>query len=244
MSQADALDDRLPWLPNEPEPRRERSQSEIARWFAAVALLLGAGYWLLAESLQREAPREAKPTATSIVRPPAKPAKSMRPSARLEPGTASPTPAPQLQPVVPAPIEISPPQSASPEPRPVTSPAPKPTPQPQARSLPAPAPASAPVAAPRLGSVKQPTVQPIQRYGGLVQVGAFADLKQATSIWNDMVSADATLAAVHPSLIQNRDWNGQPFYQFQIGTASKGASQALCQSLQSADIRCEVVAIP
>lgn len=89
-----------------------------------------------------------------------------------------------------------------------------------------------------------PDLRPAERFGGIAQIGAFTDKRQADLVWRDMVRANAALEQARVSLIQNRDWNGQLFYQFQVATASPQDSEILCRSMQQINIRCAVVAIP
>lgn len=89
-----------------------------------------------------------------------------------------------------------------------------------------------------------PDPRPPERFGGIAQVGAFTDKRQADLIWRDMVHANAGLEDARVSLIQNRDWNGQLFYQFQIATASPQDSEILCRSMRQINLRCEVVSFP
>lgn len=89
-----------------------------------------------------------------------------------------------------------------------------------------------------------PDLRPAERFGGLAQIGAFTDKRQADLVWRDMVHANAGLEGARVSLIQNRDWNGQLFYQFQVATASPQDSEILCRSMRQINLRCEVVSFP
>ncbi len=77
--------------------------------------------------------------------------------------------------------------------------------------------------------------------GRVVQLAAFAQAEQAKLVWRDIVHAYPAVAQFQPSLIENRDWNGRPFFQFQLGTASHADSEMLCQSMQRLNFRCAVV---
>src|SRR5690242_20402573 len=120
MSQADVLDDRLPWLPNEPVPPRERSQPEIAAMLIAAALLvIGAAYWLLQGEFQQQRPAATRPAAsTTIALPRAKaPAPPRSAPQDVQVPAYVPMPAaPEPQAVVPS----------TPERQPLVQPAPEP----------------------------------------------------------------------------------------------------------------------
>jgi hypothetical protein len=80
-----------------------------------------------------------------------------------------------------------------------------------------------------------------QAYNSVVNLAAFRNAKQGHAIWHDVVRAYPAARTLTPGVIQNRDWNGQLFYQFQIGTASLLDSESMCQALRPLDLRCEVV---
>jgi len=78
--------------------------------------------------------------------------------------------------------------------------------------------------------------------GREVQLGAFSAIAQAKPAWRAMERAYPPLKQFKASLIQNRDSNGQLFYQFELGTASQADSVMLCQSMQRLHFRCAVAA--
>jgi hypothetical protein len=84
---------------------------------------------------------------------------------------------------------------------------------------------------------------PSQISGQVIHLGAFADIRRAGAVWRDITQAYPPLERFHPSLIQNRDWNGQPFYQFEVGTPSRSDSEMLCQSMARLRYRCSVIGL-
>jgi hypothetical protein len=83
-----------------------------------------------------------------------------------------------------------------------------------------------------------------QATGQVVQLGAFPTVEQAKPVWRAMERSFPPLRQFSASLIQNRDWNGHAFYQFEIGTASQADSVMLCQSMQKLNFRCAVAGRP
>ena len=78
----------------------------------------------------------------------------------------------------------------------------------------------------------------------LVQLGAFGSVDEAKRAWRAMERSYPPLKQFSASVIQNRDWNGHAFYQFQVGTASQADSEMLCQSLKHLNFRCAIVVPP
>jgi hypothetical protein len=89
----------------------------------------------------------------------------------------------------------------------------------------------------------RPGVHNQQVLGRVVHVGAFAEMGQAKLVWGNMVRSYPAVGKFEPSLIANRDWNGRPFYQFQVETASLADSQMLCQSIERFNFRCAIVGV-
>lgn len=83
-----------------------------------------------------------------------------------------------------------------------------------------------------------------QAYNSMVNLAAFENAKQGGAIWRQVLKSYPPARSLAPAVIQNRDWNGRLFYQFQVGTASAAESQMFCQSVQQLDLRCEVVRFP
>jgi hypothetical protein len=90
----------------------------------------------------------------------------------------------------------------------------------------------------------RPGLHSQQTLGRVVHVGAFAEMEQAKLVWGSMVRSYPAVGKFEPSLIANRDWNGKPFYQFQVETASLADSQMLCQSIERLNFRCAIVGVP
>ena len=85
---------------------------------------------------------------------------------------------------------------------------------------------------------------PRQAYNSMVNLAAFNNAQQGGAIWKDVIRSYPPARDLTPGVIQNRDWNGRLFYQFQVGMASAAESQSFCQSLRRLDLRCEVVTFP
>jgi hypothetical protein len=246
MSQAEALDERLPWLADEPAPPPSRGHFEIAGWLALAAVAVGGGaYWLLFGNEVRETARET-PAATIAARPQRVAQRAQEDMQPTEAPMPAPVPAPVVQPTPERQLETRTvePASSTPPRQQLARPAPQPAAPTRREAAEVTRAPGSEIARPAAPAHAAPAVQPPQQFGGLVQVAAFADLKQARPVWTAMVSAYPALAQYRASLIENRDWNGRPFYQFQIGTGSRADSQALCRSVRAANFRCEVVAVP
>lgn len=273
--------DALPWLADEPAPRRKWPLTEIAGWLVAAALFAGgAAYWLTLSAhappagIERTAPQSATstvpiPEAVPVHRESA-PADSKTGGGAVGGSSAVPT-----SPPVPATRLIAPgrPQAAEPRKEPASTGATAPNSAkakvatvPASSAKAAAAPATKPAAA-QVGSAKlaaaaaepllpsasatarkllAPPQAPVrqQAYNSVVHLAAFSNAQQGHTIWRTVVRTNPAVRDLTPGVIQNRDWNGRLFYQFQVGTESQAESQALCQSLRPLDLRCEVMNLP
>ena len=75
--------------------------------------------------------------------------------------------------------------------------------------------------------------------GGSARLAAFSDVGDARRVWREMERYYPRLRTYRAGIIQNRDWNGRVFYQFQVATASALDSRMLCARMQALDYRCE-----
>lgn len=247
MSQAirPANTERLPWLANEPQPVVTSRLRELAGWLVAAVLLLGIGAsWLIMRVSDRGPSPRSRPVPAAIVAlPPARPhgperdvlSKQSRPSPNVpEPQSAlvqrsRAEATRQVQSNGRAMIRNAPPSKRRPQ-VPVLADI--------VRRV-----SSAEVVQ-RSHLVLRPASGATPSFGCVVQVGAFLDMDQGELVWRDMVRALPAVEQVRASVIQNRDWNGQTFYQFQIRTGSRKDSQLLCRSMVQSNIRCEEVRFP
>ncbi|MGZ2412664.1 hypothetical protein ACUXST_002093 [Sphingomonas sp. F9_3S_D5_B_2] len=273
MTEADTRPgaERLPWLGNEAVAPDHHSLGRFAAWFIPAALVISGGaYVLLAEDEpNQQPPQQVTPAlSTTVALPPAQTSTSKRVAksrvahtSTSAPATASSAPVPQSAHAV---NRISTPKVAPPvtlaggecECRSKAS-----ARQKTVVAAKSPAPAQAKVAAPARVAVQaaprlpgryylRPTAalpQPrfgSQKRGGAVQFGAFVGMQGAQATWRQIERAYPPINQFHASVIENRDWNGQRFNQFQIETASQADSEMLCQSLARYKFRCTVMALP
>lgn len=254
MSQAEAVaaGDRLPWLANEAMPRSTYNLREVSGWLIAAALVVGGGAFWLVETGQPNPASEVAPTrTTTVVLPQAQNSPSQSQSKKVVPvhGRRSYS-------VLAVSHHAAHERTAAEHPNVTAAKAPN-VAEAQKKAVVASADTagSKPGAARGPGSLAsssgrpsstwpRPALRPSQIHGGVVHVGAFADVQQAKLVWREMVRAYPAVAQFQPSLIENRDWNGRPFYQFQVGTASQADSEMLCQSMERFNFRCAIVGLP
>jgi hypothetical protein len=243
----------LPWLANEATPRSRNSLREISGWLAAAALFVGGGaYWLVERGAQPSPSPQVTPArTTTVVLPQAETVRQQQASKVLAPSKHGPAAAVRRAPLETRHIQVA---AAHPTITRVKYPemlaqAAKPRPCKCASGA-----ELAKAAGKDSGTTSlaysashpsplwpRPGVRPSQFQGRIVQVGAFAQVDEAKLVWRDMVRAYPAVAQFQPALIENRDWNGHPFYQFQVGTASQADSEMLCQSMQRLNFRCAVM---
>ena len=250
MSRAEAASamDRLPWLPDEPQPPRARRRSgTLLGWAAAaIAVVAGAGFWMGTRSVQDQpvAPAHRSQPATTVQLPEARPA---TPQVHLpvQPQVA-PITAPQVQPAPAREVKIAiPPAERTTVNEVVTTTHEEKVAEQAARSP-----------EPRVGAT---AVQPKSSYviprpwparvtagaaGRLVQIGAFGSTHQAKLGWRYMVRAYPAVAHLPAVVRPARNSNGRTFYRFQIGTTSQAHSEVLCQRMQAIHFSCAVVGLP
>ena len=235
--------DRLPWLPDEPQPRRAKRRGRpMLPWATAAILVVAAGgLWLGTRSINPPLPKtgHAPPPATTMLLPEARPAEPQ--DVRLPPQREiAPAPAPQVRPAPERELRIPLPSikrsAASDE----SKSAP---PAEQAEEKPAAAPAAA---------VPQQFVMPkpwnprvfAGAAGRVVQIGAFGSVTQAKRGWWYMVSAYPAVAHLPAVVRPARNSKGRTFYRFQVGTTSQAHSEVLCQRMEHIRFSCAVVGLP
>jgi hypothetical protein len=253
--EAAAAMDRLPWLPDEPPPRRirRRGAALFAPLMAIVLLVAGAAYWLGSGGVENLAPPTSAPPrpAATVRLPAAHRAAPAQPQVKL-------APAPEVEPIVVPPmpvIDTPPPIRRSPEKT-------RAMPHRAAERAPSPGSASEPgQAAPRVATdllQSQALVRPTPAFvarpwnprvaqgaaGRLVQVGAFGSIHQAKLGWVFMVGAYPAMSRLPAVVRPARNSNGRIFYRFQVGTTSQAHSEVLCQRMQRISFSCAVVDLP
>ena len=216
MSRVDvaAAMDRLPWLPDEPQPKRAtRRRGALLGWSAAaLALAAVAGLWIGMTSIdQAVLPTAQHPQPTATIQLPE--ARSAAPAVvRIPPQReVSLAPSPEVRAATVREVPIAPPAQKAP---------PLVTPKfPTARALPGAA-------------------------GRAVEVGAFGSPPQAMSGWRYVLRAYPGLAGLDAVVTTSRNSKGRLFYRFQLGTTSQAHSEVLCQRMQKIDFSCAVVGLP
>jgi len=248
MRQAQAAD-RLPWLSDEPSPRKARgiSNREVAGWATvAVLLVAGASYWMGAHSWRTSSPAPQAtrpgtpvplPQARTVEGPP-QPQVTFEPAPEVTPAPVREVPIarPRIEKRAPPPVAAPPaalgPAEAPVEDKPVAAP-PVAPPIPQA----APTTANRPLAL-------WPATQSQGAYGRIVRIGAFGSRLQAKLGWRYMVEAYPAVAHLPAAVVESRNSRGRPFYRFQIGTTSQAHSEVLCQRMARIRLSCAVVGLP
>jgi hypothetical protein len=234
MSRVDAAAamDRLPWLPDEPQPPRATARGgALMGWSAAaIALALAVGLWIGVTSIDQSVlpnAQQAQPTAT-VRLPEARPAAPAGARTPMEPKVKLP-PAPEVR---SAPSREVPIAAAQPS---------KAAPLAADRSSAAPSEASAkkPLATPASS-----TARALPSTGRAVQVGAFGSPPQARNGWRYVVRAYPGLAGLDAVVTTSRNSKGRLYYRFQVGTSSQAHSEVLCQRMQKIQFSCAVVGLP
>jgi len=259
MSVDTAAADRLPWLADEPAPRRAkpRRRGSLLPWAAAVAAMVGVGgFWMGVRSVEHPAAppsRRAQPTMTVQLPPPQPPASpEVVIPAQAE---VRPTPVPEVRPAPSREVRIAAPphpkataqETAKVAPVEATASAEAQQSQPAAiSSTPAkvaaapPAPAAVPFVMPRPWD---PRVF-AGAAGRVVQIGAFGSVTQAKRGWWFMVRDYPAMAHLPAVVRPTRNSKGRFFYRFQVGTTSQAHSEVLCQRMQKIQFSCAVVGLP
>jgi SPOR domain len=249
-----AAADRLPWLADEPAPRRtsQRRPRGLLLWaIAAAALVAGGSFWMGVRSVEEQAappPQRVTPTMTVQLPPPraAAPAEIEMP-AQPE---VQPNRVPEIRPAPSREVRIAAPPHAQAQPREKDKAAPveQTSSEDAQQSQPAPAPAAPVAAVPPV----QPFVMPkpwnprifAGAAGRVVQIGAFGSVTQAKRGWWFMVREYPAMAHLPAVVRPTRNSKGRVFYRFQVGTTSQAHSEVLCQRMQKIRFSCAVVGLP
>ena len=239
--------DRLPWLTDEPTPKRPARRSGTGNiWAPAAAALLvvaGGSYWLGTRTAGSDQPvasapalREALPPAASRQSPDKQVDIAPQPEVRD-------TPAPEVRSTPQRDVQIDRPRAIrrlvvdNPEaPATVESAAPAITKAVVAGKPAAPA-AEQPLKA-------WPASKSQGADGRIVRIGAFASRQQAKLGWRYMVRAFPAVAHLKATVVGDTNSRGRHFYRFQIGTTSQAHSEVLCQRMERIHLSCAVVGLP
>jgi len=221
-----AADDRLPWLADEPQPKRPRRRGSAAVGLAAAAILTvgGAAFWMGARSVDEvSAPRFAPRASTTIRLPEARPA---------------PAPAPQVEPMAGAPIPIV---EDQPRIRHVPIRAAK-----AHKSHKKPAHIAKPVVIAKEEPPLPPQPWPVRVIDGasgrLVRIGAFVSPHQAKRGWWAITKINPALKHLPALVVPVQSLrNGHVYYRLQMGTTSQAHSTVLCQRMRMIAQSCVVI---
>ena len=236
--------DRLPWLPDEPQPRPvKRRGNPIVPWAAAAILAVAAGgFWLGTRSANQRAPSAAHipaPATTTVQLPELRPAEPRE--VRLQPERqVIPAPAPQVRPAPERELRIALPTAKRSSASNQAKSGPPSSEVEQAQAAPA-------AAAPRAQSAMPKPWNPrvfAGAAGRVVQIGAFGSVPQAKRGWWYMVRAYPAVAHLPAVVRPARNSKGRTFYRFQIGTTSQAHSEVLCQRMEHIRFSCAVVGLP
>jgi hypothetical protein len=247
---------RLPVAANESKPPRKSPLREFAGWIVAGFLLLGGGtYWLLDRSTRLQPSEDASlaSSPTLVLQQPESASRTLRSNEKVShPRPQLPSPplkqdggeAKQLsagrQPALTKVAKTADAKACACSRSAIA-----------AKDKAASKTATRKAAAQELASIAarpspiwpKPGRHSEQVHGRVVHVGAFSDVHQAKVVWGSLVHSYPAVGQFQPSLIENRDWNGKPFYQFQVETASEADSQMLCQSIERFNFRCAVMGV-
>jgi cell division protein FtsN len=216
MSRVDAAAamDRLPWLPDEPQPPRcvARGRALMGWSGAAIAAASAVGLWVGVMSTD-----EASPPTATVRLPEARPVAPAKARMPIEPEVNLP-PAPQVRSAPARDVPIAAPPAPKAEPAKADKPSVTQAP-PTARAVPGTA-------------------------GRAVQAGAFGSPQQAMNGWRYVVRAYPGLAGLDAMVTTSRNSKGRLFYRFQVGTTSQAHSEVLCQRMQKIRFSCAVVGLP
>jgi hypothetical protein len=242
--------DRLPWLPDEPQPKSARRQNAITWWAAGtlVTAVAAGGLWVGVRSVEQRSPvtvSRARPAATLRL-PTPRPAQTEvqlapQPEVRI-------APVPEVRPAPAREVRIA----ATPTPRkPVhTAPAAPAAKRTQEATAPNSSPAdthSGPAVAPAPPFVAPKPWNPRVARGAagrLVQIGAFGSVHQAKRGWWFMVHDYPAMAHLPAVVRDTRNSKGRRFYRFDVGTTSQAHSEVLCQRMLRIHLSCAVVGLP
>lgn len=233
-----AAPDRLPWLPDEPQPQRTKRRGWRALPVAgtALAIVAGAGLWLGIRGLPEQGPaatqRVSPSTTVSLPSP-----RTVEPVVQTpERPEITPSPVRDVRAAPVREVRISAPPKVAPEksPGPAETEAAKPE-----------AAAPAPVATPAPVPLRPWNPRNIKGASGrLVQIGAFGSIHQAKQGWWYMARAYPGMRRLPAVVRPTRNSRGRVFYRFQVGTTSQAHSEVLCQRMEHIHFSCAVVGLP
>ena len=241
--------DRLPWLKDEPAPRKpppvKRGAIDLAGWaFAAILLIAGLSFWVGFKSPESQVLNPVSaPSRTKAVTSQAHPAPP--PEVRIAPQPqVAQSPAPEVRPAAAPEVHIAQPpvrrvathEIATSEQQ--AAPAETETKVATAAAIKASKPA-APV-----DLTPWPPRVTAGAYGRLVQIGAFGSVQQAKEGWRYMVKSYPAVAHLPAVVRPDRNSKGRAFYRFRIGTTSQAHSEVLCQRMKRIHLSCAVVGLP
>ena len=249
MSRVDAAaaSDRLPWLSDEPQTKpkpAKRASSAVLGWAAAaIAVVVGAGFFLGTRSVEEQpAPAGRQLASTTIPLPKLHPSQpEVRIPAQPEVRTA---PTPEVRRPAAPDVRIA-------RPKPAGGAAARSTAfddealQTQVEQVkPAPTPV---IAAPTPAALPLRPWQPrvvAGAAGRLVEIGAFGSVPQAKLGWRYMVRAFPAMTRLPAVVRPDHNSKGHVFYRFRVGTTSQAHSEILCQRMQRIHLSCAVVDLP
>lgn len=244
--------DRLPWLTDEPAPRKaapvKRGALDLIGWgSAAVLLVAGASFWLGTKSPESQVSNPiTSPSGTTVSVP--QPRSEPAPEVRIAPQPqVAPAPAPLVRPTPARQVRIAQPPVRHIATREVAKPAAS-APEEKTAETETKAASPAPAQASKRASPAKLTPWPPRvtagAYGRLVQIGAFGSVEQAKFGWRYMVRTYPAVAHLPAVVRPDRNSKGRTFYRFRIGTTSQAHSEVLCQRMKRIHFSCAVIGLP
>jgi hypothetical protein len=238
--------DRLPWLPDEPQPRPVKRRSTVGSWTAGgiVLVIAAAGFWVGVRSLEQPASvpvgRSQRAATERLPEP-----RSAQPQMRIAPQPeVQIAPAPQVRPAPTREVKIA---AAPADRKPAhAAPAAAAKSTQTAPTVQAPAAISPTVASPAPQFVMPKPWNPrivTGAAGRLVQIGAFGSVHQAKRGWWFMVHDYPAMAHLPAVVRETRNSRSRAFYRFDVGTTSQAHSEVLCQRMQKIHLSCAVVGL-
>lgn len=233
MSVEAAAEDRLPWLPDEPQPKR-RQRRGGGTFAAVIAMLLvgGGAFWMGARSVEETpVPNPAsRPEVSTTVRLPQ--ARPVAPESKQE-----------VEPLAGTPIPI-----VEDEPRLRSAPvreARAHRPHKVARHVSKPV-VIAKAEPPKPVAPEAPQLWPVRVVDGasgrLVRIGAFVTPHQAKRGWWAITKVNPALKHLPALVVPVQSLrNGHVYYRLQMGTTSQAHSAVLCQRMRMIAQSCVVI---
>lgn len=222
-----AAEDRLPWLPDEPAPKRPK-RGGSGPLFAALGatLLVGSGaFWMGARSVDDSSvPQASRPQASTTVRLPR--ARAAQPA--VEPIVGSPIPIVEDQPRIERASVVAARSHKARKPHKSLAAPPKPVEIAKAEATPAPEP--------------WPVREIDGASGRLVRIGAFVTPHQAKRGWWAITKVNPALKHLPALVVPVQSLrNGRVYYRLQMGTTSQAHSAVLCQRMRMIAESCVVI---